>query len=141
MSGALVVGLGVTGRAVAERLAGRAEPLILVEDRPTDVHRAHAAEWAAELLEAPDAATLGHAVGRVDVEFVQKGVTPGEFDRKPIGERDVAGQRAIRFDPPNFTIQGIRKQRCDGVSALFRRLINAFFGVKRRHERDQQAAV
>jgi UDP-N-acetylmuramoylalanine--D-glutamate ligase len=51
---ALVVGLGITGRAVARALARRGHVVLLVDDRPGDPARALAAELAVELHERPD---------------------------------------------------------------------------------------
>ena len=54
----LVVGFGITGRAVAGALARRGHAVIAVDDRPTDVHRAAAADLGIELVAAPDEARL-----------------------------------------------------------------------------------
>jgi UDP-N-acetylmuramoylalanine--D-glutamate ligase len=58
----LVVGLGVTGTAVARALAARGEDVVLVDDRPGDAARALAAELGAELAEAPDEGALRRLV-------------------------------------------------------------------------------
>jgi UDP-N-acetylmuramoylalanine--D-glutamate ligase len=78
-STALVLGLGVTGRAVARALVARGSKVIAVEDRPTDAHRAFAADLGLELLEAPDDAGLTEALGRVEVLLP----SPGVPDRHP----------------------------------------------------------
>ena len=57
-SSALVLGLGVTGRAVTRALARRGASVVAVEDRPTDDHRAFAKEVDVELVEVPDAKTF-----------------------------------------------------------------------------------
>lgn len=59
MSGpTVVVGLGVTGRAVARALARRDAEVALVDDRPGPDARALAVELGAPLVEAPDRAAL-----------------------------------------------------------------------------------
>lgn len=59
----VLVGLGVTGRAVARALARRGLPLALVDDRPAPADRALAAELDLALHEAPDVAALGSLLG------------------------------------------------------------------------------
>jgi UDP-N-acetylmuramoylalanine--D-glutamate ligase len=54
----LVVGVGVTGAAVARALAGRGEEVALADDRPGDAARSAAGELGLDLAEAPDEATL-----------------------------------------------------------------------------------
>lgn len=49
----LVLGLGVTGEAVARALVGHGLDVVVVEDRPTDRHAAVAAELGVEFLAAP----------------------------------------------------------------------------------------
>jgi UDP-N-acetylmuramoylalanine--D-glutamate ligase len=71
---ALVVGLGVTGRAVARALVARGATVITVEDRPTDAHRAFAGDLGVELGEAPDDATLAGLLARVEVLLPSPGV-------------------------------------------------------------------
>ncbi len=77
---ALVLGLGVTGRAVARALVARGTTVVAVEDRPTDEHRAFARQAGIELIEAPDETTLAAALGRVDVLLP----SPGVPDRHPV---------------------------------------------------------
>jgi UDP-N-acetylmuramoylalanine--D-glutamate ligase len=77
---ALVVGLGVTGRAVARALARRGATVVAVEDRPTDVHRSFADEVGVELVESPDEATLATVLDRVEVLLP----SPGVPDRHPV---------------------------------------------------------
>ncbi|WCO65223.1 UDP-N-acetylmuramoyl-L-alanine--D-glutamate ligase [Iamia majanohamensis] len=55
----VLVGLGVTGRAVARALARRGLPLALVDDRPATADRALAADLDVALHEAPDVTALG----------------------------------------------------------------------------------
>ena len=54
----LVVGLGVTGRAVVAALRSRGHDVVATEDEPTAEHRDFAAVHGIELHERPDAATL-----------------------------------------------------------------------------------
>lgn len=64
----LVVGVGVTGAAVAAALRRHAEPVLAVDDRPTDETRARATAAGVELVEAPTDAELRALVrGAVDV--------------------------------------------------------------------------
>jgi UDP-N-acetylmuramoylalanine--D-glutamate ligase len=77
---ALVVGLGVTGQAVAGALVRRGAEVVIVEDRPVDAHRATAAELGVDLVEAPDEARLQAALA--DVEVVLP--SPGVPDRHPV---------------------------------------------------------
>jgi UDP-N-acetylmuramoylalanine--D-glutamate ligase len=79
-SSALVVGLGVTGRAVARALVRRGATVVAVEDRPGDAHRTFAAEVGVELVEAPDAAALAELLARVEVLLP----SPGVPDRHPV---------------------------------------------------------
>ena len=76
---ALVLGLGVTGRAVARALVARGGEVVLVEDRPTEDHRALAEELGVDLVEAPDRAALHAALARVEVLLP----SPGVPDRHP----------------------------------------------------------
>jgi UDP-N-acetylmuramoylalanine--D-glutamate ligase len=79
-SSALVLGLGVTGRAVTRALVRRGTSVVAVEDRPTDEHRAFAADLDVELLEAPGADALAAALRRVEVLLP----SPGVPDRHPV---------------------------------------------------------
>jgi UDP-N-acetylmuramoylalanine--D-glutamate ligase len=78
-SSALVLGLGVTGRAVTRALTRRGASVVAVEDRPSDEHRSFAAEVDVELVESPDASALADALGRVEVLLP----SPGVPDRHP----------------------------------------------------------
>lgn len=80
MTRAVVIGLGVTGTAVGERLAGRDVELIVVEDRPTAAHRRLATRWGASLLEQPGPDELAEAVATADVVLP----SPGVADRHPV---------------------------------------------------------
>ena len=54
----LVVGLGVTGRAVARELVAHGEDVALADDRPGDAARALAGELGVDLVAAPDEGEL-----------------------------------------------------------------------------------
>lgn len=69
-----MVGLGVTGQAVAEALTRRGGGVTLVEDRPSDHHRAFAARLGAPLLEHPDATSLAEALAGADAVLPSPGV-------------------------------------------------------------------
>jgi len=79
---ALIVGLGVTGRAVAERLTARGVVVTVAEDRPTDEHRRLAEQWGVRLVERPDPAQLGQMVDGLDAVLP----SPGVPDRHPVFE-------------------------------------------------------
>lgn len=70
----LVLGLGVTGRAVLRALVAHGEDAVVADDRPTDPGRALAAELGIELVEAPDAARLGALLGEADAVVPSPGV-------------------------------------------------------------------
>lgn len=65
-SRALVVGYGITGRAVARALRAHGSSVTAVDDRPTDALRAAAAEDGIGLVEAPDDGHLRALVGESD---------------------------------------------------------------------------
>ncbi len=77
---ALVVGLGVTGRAVSRALVARGSAVTAVEDQPDDAHRTFAEEVGLDLVEAPDARRL--AAEMADAEMVLP--SPGVPDRHPV---------------------------------------------------------
>ncbi len=77
---ALVLGLGVTGRAVTEALTRRGSEVVVAEDRPTEAHRALAAELSVELLESPDRARMEDALAGAEVLLP----SPGVPDRHPL---------------------------------------------------------
>jgi UDP-N-acetylmuramoylalanine--D-glutamate ligase len=76
----LVLGLGVTGRAVLRGLVSRGEPAVAVDDRPTDAGRALARELGVDLVEAPDADRLA-ALVRASGAVVP---SPGVPDHHPV---------------------------------------------------------
>jgi len=79
-SRALVVGLGVTGRAVSRALVARGASVTSVEDRPVDAHRVFAEELGIDLVEAPDAAALPALLEDAEVLLP----SPGVPDRHPV---------------------------------------------------------
>jgi UDP-N-acetylmuramoylalanine--D-glutamate ligase len=76
----LVLGLGVTGRAVLRALVAHGEGALVVDDRPTDAGRDLADAMGVELVEAPDAATLSALVRRVAAVVP----SPGVPDHHPV---------------------------------------------------------
>jgi UDP-N-acetylmuramoylalanine--D-glutamate ligase len=62
----LVVGLGITGRAVCQALLDRGHEVIAVDDRPSDLVRAFVADRGVDLVEAPDQATIERLVAGSD---------------------------------------------------------------------------
>jgi UDP-N-acetylmuramoylalanine--D-glutamate ligase len=80
LSGALVVGLGVTGEAIARALRAHGEEVIAVDDRPTTAGRDLVAELGIDLVEAPDDTELASLVARVDEVLP----SPGVPDHHPI---------------------------------------------------------
>lgn len=84
---ALVVGLGVTGRAVARALRARGTEVVVVEDHPTSDTWAAARSLGVEMVVAPSEAELDAAVRTVDVVLP----SPGVPDHHPVF---VAARRA-----------------------------------------------
>jgi UDP-N-acetylmuramoylalanine--D-glutamate ligase len=80
LSDHLVLGLGVTGRAVLRALVAHGDHAVVVDDHPTDAGRSLAVELDVELVEAPDTATLASLVGRVDAVVP----SPGVPDHHPV---------------------------------------------------------
>lgn len=76
----LVLGLGVTGRAVLRCLVAHGEGAVAVDDRPSTAGRALAEELGVELVEAPNAAALAELVRRVDAVVP----SPGVPDHHPV---------------------------------------------------------
>lgn len=70
----LVVGLGVTGEAVARALVERGHAAVVVEDRPTERQAAIAADLDLEFLAAPGVDELARAVGVADAVLPSPGV-------------------------------------------------------------------
>jgi UDP-N-acetylmuramoylalanine--D-glutamate ligase len=62
----LIVGLAVTGRAMARALVARGGEVVAIDDHPTDAARTAAESLGVTLIEAPSAATVEELVGTVD---------------------------------------------------------------------------
>jgi len=77
---ALVVGFGVTGRAVARALATHGSTVTAVDDRPTDALRAAAADAGVELIAAPDDEQLKRLLEAADGVLP----APGLPERHPV---------------------------------------------------------
>jgi UDP-N-acetylmuramoylalanine--D-glutamate ligase len=76
----LVLGLGVTGRAVLQALVARGEGAVVVDDRPTAAGRSLAEELGVELVEAPAPAALAAIVRRCGAVVP----SPGVPDHHPV---------------------------------------------------------
>lgn len=63
---ALVVGLGVTGRAVVDALLADGVAVVAVDDRPTDGIRSFASKRGIDLIEAPDETAIRTLVTHAD---------------------------------------------------------------------------
>jgi len=77
---ALVVGFGITGRAVARALMAHGSAVVATDDRPNPQLRAAASELDIELVESPDDTTLGQLVATVDAVVP----TPGLPQSHPV---------------------------------------------------------
>jgi UDP-N-acetylmuramoylalanine--D-glutamate ligase len=78
----LVLGLGVTGRAVVRALLAQGEGVVVVDDHATDSGRRLAAEAGFELVEAPGRPALEALVGRAQALVP----SPGVPDHHPVFE-------------------------------------------------------
>jgi UDP-N-acetylmuramoylalanine--D-glutamate ligase len=95
----LVYGLGITGRAVVESLAGRGLAVVAVDDAPTEAARARCAELGVELVVTPDAARLAEVVAEVEAVLPTPGLpethplydTARRAGRPVLSELDLAG--------------------------------------------------
>ncbi|MEM9561456.1 MAG: UDP-N-acetylmuramoyl-L-alanine--D-glutamate ligase [Actinomycetota bacterium] len=92
----VVVGFGVTSRAVVRALVARGHHPIVLEDRPGDEHRAVAAELGVDLIERPDADDLAKALAGATVLLP----SPGIPDHHPVfaAARTVGVPLASEFD-------------------------------------------
>lgn len=72
----MVIGLGVTGTALARRLHGRGYEVIVVEDRPTPESLEIAAGLGVELVESPTLERLREVVDGADLVAPNPGVLP-----------------------------------------------------------------
>lgn len=80
MTDHLVLGLGITGRAVARALVHHGEGVIAVDDGPSAAGRALAQELGIALVEAPDGEALRALVGGVAAVLP----SPGVPDHHPV---------------------------------------------------------
>lgn len=101
---ALVVGLGVTGRAVCRALVARGGTVTAIEDRPAEAHRAFAAELGIELVESPDAAALPAHLATAEVLLP----SPGVPDRHPVFTAAAAAGVPVRSE---FDLAGVWDDR------------------------------
>ncbi|MGI9600881.1 MAG: UDP-N-acetylmuramoyl-L-alanine--D-glutamate ligase [Acidimicrobiales bacterium] len=74
MTAAVIVGLGVTGIAVAERLLSRGVEITVIEDHPRPEHDDLIAGWGARLVPAPSATELADTLPGADVLLPSPGV-------------------------------------------------------------------
>jgi UDP-N-acetylmuramoylalanine--D-glutamate ligase len=79
LSSVVVVGLGVTGRAVVRALRAHGVAVVAVDDHPSDEVRAAAASLGVELLEAPSDEDLASVLAGADALLP----SPGVPDRHP----------------------------------------------------------
>lgn len=70
----MVIGLGVTGQAVARVLSRHRHPIRLVDDRPSAAARALAEELGTELVEAPTTQQLADLLRDVEAVFPAPGL-------------------------------------------------------------------
>jgi UDP-N-acetylmuramoylalanine--D-glutamate ligase len=77
VSAALVVGFGVTGRAVARALVGSGASVAIVDDAPSGAAQAAAQSLGLELVAGADRDTLTKLVGDADVVVPSPGVPVG----------------------------------------------------------------
>ena len=80
MPRALVIGFGVTGRAVAKALLAHGDQVIVVDDRADESMRMVATEVGISLIESPSAEELAEIVGNCDVVLP----SPGVPERHPV---------------------------------------------------------
>lgn len=73
----LVVGLGVTGRAVVAQLLARGEEVRVIDDAPSDASREAAVSAGVELVESPTAEQLSQVLSGCDAAVVSPGVPAG----------------------------------------------------------------
>lgn len=78
--GALVVGLGITGRAVVAALVDLGVEVSVIEDHPRPDTVAAAESLDVQVVESPSAAVLRDLIGNVDVLYP----SPGVPDRHPV---------------------------------------------------------
>lgn len=74
---ALVVGLAVTGEAVARQLLARGVVVVVMDDNPDDATRRRADALGVDLIEKPDAGMLASLLDDVDLVLPSPGVPAG----------------------------------------------------------------
>jgi UDP-N-acetylmuramoylalanine--D-glutamate ligase len=85
-SSALVVGLAVTGEAVARRLTRDGMRVVAIDDHPDEAVRKRAASLEIELVEAPSAETVADLAARAALVVVSPGV-PAHHPVFGLGDR------------------------------------------------------
>jgi UDP-N-acetylmuramoylalanine--D-glutamate ligase len=90
----VVMGFGVTGRAVARYMTGNGRRVVVAEDRPSAAMRKDAAELGVTLVESPDPAELGRLLG----EAGQLVPSPGVPVEHPVYDLARAAGVAIRSE-------------------------------------------
>lgn len=128
MTSAMVVGLAVTGRAVADAFGRRGVRVVAVDDRPSPAALIAAADRGIDLIEAPTRAELVELVNSVDLVVPSPGVPrhhsvyaiADEFGVPVVSELDLA---AIWDDRPCLAITGTNGKTTVTtlVSAMLRR--------------------
>lgn len=74
LGSALVLGFGVTGRAVAKALTLHGVTVIAVDEHPTDAIRAEAASMGVEIVESPSSQDLTRLVSGCDLVIPSPGI-------------------------------------------------------------------
>lgn len=107
---ALVVGMAVTGSAVARHLLAAGTPVLAVDDRPTEETRRRAAELGVPLVESPTPERLAELAAGASMVVVSPGV-PGHHPalRLPlpvVSEIELAGREAIAAEVTLVAVTG-----------------------------------
>jgi UDP-N-acetylmuramoylalanine--D-glutamate ligase len=106
----LVVGLRVTGLAVARRLLSQGVPVLAVDDRPTEETRAMAAELGIALSEAPSASLLRELARGAALAVVSPGVPVSHpvfsLPLPVVSEIELAGRVARALGVPLVAVTG-----------------------------------
>ena len=76
MARILIVGLGVTGEAVARRLVAEGDEVVAIEDHPTTDIKKRANELGVELVESPGPAQVAGLVRDASTVVPSPGVPP-----------------------------------------------------------------
>jgi UDP-N-acetylmuramoylalanine--D-glutamate ligase len=74
LTSALVLGFGITGRAVATALTARGVAVVAVDEHPTDAIRAEAASMGVEIVESPSSQDLTRLVSGCDLVIPSPGI-------------------------------------------------------------------